>query len=348
MRRAFITFGIIVFLLYCRASVVNQNEVAIPGYKLVKVDVLGGKTRAEWDADPQQQFTRLMELESKKYQLPVGSKIPAGSGETSKMSKPGVTDAEGNISPDHPLTSDDFAHMLAQAPTGTGLTLELRDSLAIYALADHKYILRDPVFPPGSGDAPDVKPLYNYDQVLNKSIIDGLINDGIKQVTITGHSAPVNVQLGTALMVAIIFFTLFAALRPILWDPFIVMLEKRRREMEIGAEAERQNQVEEGRFADEKARRNAQLNREVQDLRMQGQRETAQMVGEIIKAARVDEKKVKLAGLREISDNASAAHAQLKQDVPALAQAVADALTPGFKGGDTRWERLAPPNEERN
>lgn len=335
MRRAFIAAGIAIFLLYCWASVAYQNEVAVPDYRLEKVDILGGKTRQQWDADTQGQFQRLMELEAKKYQFPDGVKIP-GSKKKGISSQEGVTDADGNISTAHPLTSDDFAHIISLAPAGAGVAMELRNTDAIYALTSHNYLLRDPVAMPDA--EPDAPPLFNYAEPVDKAMVDGLLLNGVKVITITGHGVPVSVELGTALMISVIFLTLAAALKPILWGPFMAMLEKRRHELEVGAEAERQNQAEEIRYADEKKARHAKLGREIQDLRMKGQAETTRAAGAIVKAAREVEKKEKLDGLRQLADAARETGGRLETDVPALAEEIAGALTPGKSA--PRWEGL--------
>lgn len=306
MRRAFIGFGLVVFAVYCWASVAYQNRVPVPDYKLVDVDLLGGMTRAAWDATPQTQFQQLMLLEGKKYQLPENSTsvIPAN----------------------RPLTSDDFAKLIAAAPAGQGVTMKLRDTSAIYGLLAHNYLLRDDIPAPGNPDGP---PLYAGGTPLDKKMLDNLRQLGWKTITITGHAPPVNFQVGTALMVAIIFLTLVAALKPVIWGPFMVLLEKRRRELEIGAEAERQNQIEASRYEEESRRRNADLHRNVQELRMRTQRDTTKQTGEILREAREQEKAVKIEGLRELDAAAREAGSKLDSQMPELAEAVADLLTPG-------------------
>ena len=315
MRRAFIAFGILVFLVYCWASVVYQNQVAVPGYRPVVVDVLDGMTREAWEADQAAQFQRLMTLENRHYQMP--------------------TDAAGNIPPDRPLTSDDFAGFVAAAPAGQPVRVPLRDAGAIYALLGRNYLLRDSVPDPADADG---APLYLGGRPLDKAMLDDLRERGVRTITVTGHGAPVNFQLGTSVMIAIIFLTLVAALKPVIWDPFLAMLEKRRRELETGAEAERQNQLEATRFEEERRRRTAQLAMDIQQLRLQGQRETAKEAGEMIRAARDREKEIKIAGLREIGQAADRADAAMRERIPDLARELADALTPG--SGGTRWERL--------
>lgn len=313
MRRLFIAFGILIFLVYCWASVVYQNQVDVPDYKLVEVDVLGGVSRSVWDGDQQVQFQRLMVLEGKQYQMP--------------------EDAKGDISPDKPLTSDDFAAFVAKAPAGQPVKVQLRDTSAIYGLLAHNYLLRDSIPDPAGA-----QPQYVGGRPPDKAMLDDLRGKGVKVITVTGHGAPVNFQLGTSLMIAVIFFTLAAALKPIVWDPFLAMLERRARELEIGSEAERQNQQEAVRFEEEKRRRYTAMNRDVQDLRMQGQREIAGEAGAIVKEARDREKEVKLAGLREIGQAAGLAEAEMERRIPELAQQVADALTPGMSG--LQWERM--------
>lgn len=308
MRKAFIAFGIIAFLVYCWASVAYQNEVDVPKYKLVEVDLLGGRTRAEWDANSQARFQRLMELEGKQYQLPV--------------------DAAGEISPDRALASDDFTRYIAAAPAGQPVMMKVRDTSAFYSLLSHKYLLRDSIDDPGDPDGP---PLYLGGQPLDKKMLDDLNARGYGTITVTGHGSPVGFQFGTSIMIAIIFLTLVAALKPIIWQPFMALLDKRTKELEMGAEAERQNQIESARYMEEEKRRHGELYREIQEIRMRGQRETAKQAGLVVKEARDKEKQLKLRSLKEIGESAASAREKLAEDVPALAEAVADALTPGKK-----------------
>ncbi|MCD8138230.1 MAG: ATP synthase F0 subunit B [Planctomycetaceae bacterium] len=308
MRRAFIAFGIAVFLVYCWASVAYQNQVDVPGYKDVQIDLLGGMSRQRWDASPQEQFQRLTTLENKRYQLPL--------------------DAEGDTG--RPLTADDFLQVIAGTEGGP-VRMRLRDPEAIYSLLSHNYLLRDSIM---ESSDPRAQPIYVGGGAIDKEMLDDLRERGIRTITVSGHAAPVNFQLGTGLMVAVIFFTLVAALKPVLWGPFLVMLEKRRRELEIGAEAERQNQQETIRFEEEKRKRHAELDRDMQALRLDGQRENARLANGIIHAARDREQEVKLAGLRDIRLNAETTKGELDARVPELAEMMAAALTPGA-GGDT-------------
>lgn len=328
MRRLFIAFGLAVFLAYCWASVTYQNQVRVPGYRAVTVDVLGkGRTRAQWDADPQAQFRRLTELESAKYQLPEG-KGAAGSENPV---------ASGGVPPDRPLTSDDFAAMIARLAPDQGLVMELRDTSDIHRLANRNYLLRDPVMPPGAD--PDRPPLYNYASPLDKETIDGLLANGIGVVTVTGHGSPVSFEIGTAVMVAIIFLTLLAALKPVLWEPFRIMLDKRRQELKAGTEAARRNQEDEAKLAEAGRAENARLLRELDDLRRRARAEAELAAGEIVDEARQAGKDVKQEGLRRIGQAADSARRRLDGEIPELARLIADALTPGGAPADKNAEK---------
>lgn len=333
MRKVFIAFGIGVFLLYCWASIAYQNQVDVPGYRLVGIDLLGGVSRDAWDADSQVRFQRLMELETKNYQLPEDASIKAGKPGEANVGRHAHADADGNIPVDRPLNSDDFAWLIANAPKNGPVTMKLRDTSAIYGLLAHNYLLRDSIPWPGNPDGP---PLYLGGYPLDKDMLDRLRALDITVITVTGHAEPVNFLPGTALMIAVIFLTLVAALKPILWDPFLVMLEKRRHELEVGGEAERQNQLEASRFQAEERRRRDELNRAIQELRLREQHETVRQSGEIIAEAREREKAAKLKGLREMGLAVAKAERKLEGTIPELAGTIADALTPGKAG--PRWD----------
>lgn len=305
MRKLFIAAGILIFLVYCWASVALQNVVDVPRYRDVEIDLLDGASREAWDADPQSRFQRLMNLETLRCQRPEG--------------EPGA---------DNPLSSGDFEKHIAAHP-GSPVMMKLRDSGEFTALLAQKFLLRDPVPDPADGaDNPDARILYSGGTPLNKAMLDDLNSRGVLTVTVTGHAAPVRFQLGTAVMIAVIFFTLVAALMPILWTPFIAMLEKRRRELDAGAEAERQNQQEAVRLQEETRRRNMEMGLRANEERMRGRRETAKEAGAVVRDARDREKEVKLSGLRDIGLAAEHARREMENQIPELAGRIADAVMP--------------------
>ena len=113
MRQIFIACGIGLFLAYCWASVVYQNRVAIPGYRPVDVDLLGGMSRAAWMVDSQARFQRLMALEGERYQWPEDAgDPPPGSG----------------ILPNQPIPSEGFEAVVRSAPGDGPVILRLLDT----------------------------------------------------------------------------------------------------------------------------------------------------------------------------------------------------------------------------
>jgi F0F1-type ATP synthase membrane subunit b/b' len=302
VRKAFIAFSILAFLVYAWASVAYQNLAAVPDYARIELDLLDGRARADWDADQQGQFQRLMDLENRAYQLP----------------------EDAGADSFRPLRADDFSRHIDAHP-GQPVMMRLRDTSAFTALLDKKYMLRDPIYNPVN---PQGEPLYFGGAPLDKAMLDDLRNRGIPAIAVSGHAPAVNFQIGTAIMIALIFFTLVAALKPTIWDPFTLMLEKRMKQLEQGGEAQRRNQLEADKFAAEREKLNAEVAREIQTLRLSGQRETAKEANAIVRAAREKEKEVKLAGLRGIALAGEAAREAVEKDIPSLAEAIADAVTP--------------------
>ncbi len=103
-----------------------------------------------------------------------------------------------------------------------------------------------------------------------------------------------------------------------------------------GTEAQRRNQLEADRFAAEKERRNAEMARDIQALRLDGQRETAKEANALVRAARDREKEVKFAGLRDIAAAAETAREAMEKEIPALAELVAEAVAPRAGTGRDR------------
>lgn len=138
-----------------------------------------------------------------------------------------------------------------------------------------------------------------------------------------GEGTPVGFDIGTGIMILIIFLCLVAALKPILWDPFQALLDRRQKELTIGAEATRQNQVEEAKLEEDTKRQNAKLMQEMQAKRMHAQQEIARETGTIIKTAKAEEKKDRHAELQRINAESRLASKQLEDEIPAMAEAIA-------------------------
>ncbi len=198
--------------------------------------------------------------------------------------------------------------------------MELRDPVEIETLANHGYHLRDPVYDPLH---PHDQPLVNFGVPLDKSLINALNGLGVKAVTIVGEGSPVDVDIGSMVMILIIFLCLVAALKPILWDPFQALLDRRQKELAIGAEAARQNQLEEAKLEEDKKRQNAKLMQEMQAKRMQAQQEIARETTTIVKTARADEKRDRHAELQRINAESHLAYKQLEDEIPGMAEAIA-------------------------
>ena len=313
LRQAFIVVGILIFLLYVRASVVYQNQIDVPNYRTVSVNILGNRSRQEWDADPGSQFAQLMRLENQRFQLPPGVEVTV----------PGRGGQDVVLTSDRSLTSEDFTALIAKAPPGAGLVMELRDTSAINSLVSHGYILRDAIYDP---EHPHEAPLIDSAEPVNKALIDRLHELGVPVITITGHGSAVDVDYGTMIMVFIIFLCLVAALKPILWDPFQIMLDKRQKELAIGAEATRHNQTESAKLESERVQRNANLMRDIQGKRMAGQQRTAKEVDAVIQAARDEEKAARMSGFQEVGAAVRSAEEGVQSDIPKLADAIAGAV----------------------
>lgn len=319
LRQGYIGLAIAVFLVYCWASVAYQNQVAVPDYKPVSVDLLGGKTRAQWDAEESERFSRLMILENKRYQLPADARITLR----------GEDGEDRVVGPDMPLTSGDFAAVIAQSPPGGGVVMALRDPTAIYALEGENYLLRDAIYDPANPDEP---PLINFAERVDKRLIDSLRGLGVNVITITGHGSPVGFDPGTAIMLAIIFFALVAALKPVLWDPFQALLDRRQKELDMGSEAARSNQAETARLEEERVRRNAALAWEIQAERMRRRQETAREAEAVVSKAKREEKAARHLQLQDLGESADRAGLKLREDAPELAEAIVDAVL-GREGG---------------
>lgn len=309
MRKASIALGVALFLAYGWASVAYQNMIPLPDYRMVELDVRNGMDRDAWEKSDQARFQRLTRLEEEKYQLPEAN----GAGEGDYASS------------DRPLAAADFELFAARAPAVGPALIRLRDASAFHRFLARGYSLRDDIENPENPYGP---PLYPGGRRLDKKMLDDLRRRGMERIAVVGHGDPVGFLPGTAIMVAVIFLTLVAVLKPILWDPFQALLEKRLREIEAGEEMGRQNQAEAARFEDERRRRQADLHRDIQEIRLKGQREAAKRAGDIVRAAREGGKEAQCAGADELNAAFLDSERELESRIAEFAAAIADAAAP--------------------
>ncbi|MDR3211492.1 MAG: hypothetical protein LBU79_06215 [Planctomycetota bacterium] len=309
LRKTYLFLAILLFLLYAWASVAYQNQVDVPQFHNQEIDLLGGMTRAEFDAQGDSQFIILMQLENRHYQLTLEESF---------------TDANGKaIASDRPLTASDYSAIIASFPPEAKPKLQVRNPADIYALVGLNYHLRDPVYDPHN---PFGNPLINHAEPVTRELIVRLQELGVSHITVSGIDAPVKFEAGTALMVGLIFLALVAALKPALWDPFLALIERRQLEITQGADAARHNQEESERLTAERNSRQGQIVRKIQAERLRQEQEASNQADSIMQEAQKEEKALRLQEMRELTQQATVVASNLQEEVAPLAREIAHSL----------------------
>lgn len=300
-RKTFITSVAVLFLAYCWAAYVYQNEVNVPRYFTVSVDLLGGKVPEVWERDSAYQFQWLNSLENKHYQPLQTQSIWLGNGK--------------QLPTNAPISSKDFAELIKDRLENRQATLiELRDPAAIHSLVDKRYTLRNQVH--GTQ--------YKGGEPITKQMIDNLIEKDVKTIAVSGELPPVSLQMGTILMVGLIFLALVAALKPMVWTPFINLLVAREKLLDDGADLIRRNAQENARFEKERQTRLRSIKNDIQSIKSRKRQEALRNAGDIIRSARLEERRLKAQGLTEIHTAENEGKAHLMKQIPELAKEIAD------------------------
>lgn len=218
----FIAFVLVILIAYCFGSASNFGYTDVPRYVEKKIDILGGMSMEEWESNKAARDNRLKELVRAGYQPPIDGYNFAKQLSYDKT---------------HTLTADDYVNIVKLEPI-VATKLSVRDPSAVLDLASMNYTIRDDII----GSKGNV--IAKSGDVLDKNALDALIGVNIKRIRIVGTGGVVSIELGTMIMVPLIFLALLAALKIIMFDPLIKIMDERAEEIAVGSEQAKINRID--------------------------------------------------------------------------------------------------------
>jgi F-type H+-transporting ATPase subunit b len=291
----------VLFVGYYWTAVRHWHLMPLPDYAVEEVDLLGGKTPAAWADDETFQNEHLRHLDRTFYQPTAeGLTLPGGR----------------RLGPGEVLTRADFRALIEGGTTG----IALRNPSAIREIAKKGYKLRNPVADPEAGLD------YHGGERLAKPVIDDLLRAGMDRVAVVGAGEMISIQLGTMMMVILVFLALVAALQNALWDPVLALIDERRRTVEEGEARARANRTDRVEIEEEGRRLNANVRREYMKDLTATQREAGREADRILHEARDEAQRLRQEAHREIEREIEAAAEVLEKQRSTLAREVASAV----------------------
>lgn len=310
MKKGFIIFVLAVFALYCYLATVQSAYVPVPQYLSVTVDLMNGMTPTAWNRDPTAQKEYFRELERRSLQP------PATGWHFSQ---------ELTFAPDYVLKADDFRRILEAEPV-TARDLPVRDPRKIMALSDKDYRLRDNIVVAG-------RLQFVEGSSLDKAAIDRLLAAGFHEVRVVGKGGMVSPEAGTMLMVVLIFLGLLCALRIVLFDPLVALVDERNAEIERGQEQARENRKRAAQLEQESLQKRRELRQQhIREL-VKARHAVMREADAILHEANVEAHRLRDNAHLEMKKVVAGAEQALRGEVEGLARQILEQITGRAAGG---------------
>lgn len=292
---------------YAYGVVKYHGTAPVPGYKVVSLDLRPA-------ADPKSGKSFLNDLARERY-LAVpkdGEKINCAA----------------------TLTEDDFAKMAARSPEQR----QVIDQSALLEFAAKRLHFRDDVVANGHqyhGRRPgkDGQPAAMTGDPITIEAAWDLALGGVARLPVDGHGETVAVQPGTMLMIILIFLGLFCALKIILYDPLLKIMDERDAEIAAGTASQRANAAKAAAIEARRNEKRAALRREYQHELSAARYEVQKVADGVVRAARDEARKASDENSRAIAEAAAEAKAQLAGAAPALGAEIANRVLGLTEGG---------------
>ncbi len=299
LRKLFIVAVVAVFVGYCVMAYRNYTTLPLPDFRLEEVDIMKC-SRSVWESDPTYANERVQELAAIQYQPPAGGlKLPTGE----------------VIPPDKVLSADDFDKIVRAYTLSSDARvplIALRNPEDILALAEKDYQLRNPM--------PD------YDlkggEPITKEMIEFLHSRGLQRIPVVGEGETVAIEWGTMLMTVLIFLALVFALRLIIFDPLLGILDARNAELEEGQRLAKENRQEAKRLQDERKQRLADVRRAYMKQLQDVQHEALKEADGILRKARIEGHRMRDNATKEMRKAVRETEESLMNEVPALGEEI--------------------------
>lgn len=305
----FIILVLVIFVAYCFGSASNFSYIEIPQYVDKNINVLGELSMQEWESDKAARDDRLKELVRADYQPP-STGFHFGKGRSYDRT--------------YALSAEDYVQIVKNEPK-LSLDLPVRDSSEVLALAGMGYTIRDDVI------GPKGETIASAGEVLDKKILDKLDSLGITRIRVVGLGGVVSIESGTMLMVPLIFLALLAALKLIMFDPLIKIMDERSEEIDDGTEQAKLNRVEVAKLAKESKDKFDQVRREHLFALGKAKHEIKIQSETVIHEANEEALKAREEAHKELQKTLTGVEQELRGRVDELAQ---DIVAQVIKGGN--------------
>ncbi|MFW5856501.1 MAG: hypothetical protein ACOCX4_01375 [Planctomycetota bacterium] len=295
MRKLVVLVVLVVFGAYCVLAHQERIWYAVPGYETVQLDILGGATPTQWNAEAygSRRYDRLNELARRGLQP---AEIPPA--------------AQGlGLAPDRPLQREDYEALVAAGVT----ELPVRDPARIAAFADKRLHARQNM------TTAEGEVVVTEGAELDKAAIDRLLAAGLDRVAVVGSGDVVGFN-ATVFLVVLIFVGMTVALMDIFWDPMTALIDRRTAEIREGAQCLRTNRLERERIEREREDGLREVHQDYQTRLRAARQKTFAEVDAMVDKATNELKGQREQTARERRKALAEAEEQLRAETPALAR----------------------------
>lgn len=310
MKKLFILLVLGVFAAYCHGAYHAYGTIPTARYADMTLDIMG-MSPAAWVKDPTAARDRLNALARSQYYPPLAG-----------YAEPAL--AELGLDPDTPLTVADYQAILEHAP-GHARNLPVRDPAALLAVVDQRLRLREPI-QVGETEYPAGTP-------VTMAVADALSHVERERIPVVGQGSPIGFELGTMMMTILIFLALVMALRLVLFDPILKIMDEREKEIADGVALAKRNREETERLAAERKAAFSAMRREHLANLSRTQQEAMKEADVILKEAKTEAHRIRDNAHHEFRQWRHAAEPEVMKEVDAFADMMVNAVLDDKNGG---------------
>lgn len=288
MKYFIIAVVVAVFGAYVYGVAKYHGTVPVPPLRQITLDVTEG---VDWQTNPNSANERLRALSRYRYL---------------------AVDNNGAILADKILTDADFKNI---AKTERARKYPVGDQSKLLDLADRRYKLTNDIVVGAT--------TYQAGTTVDLALLKKVFADGkLARLSISGTGETISIQPGTMLMVVLIFVALLCALKIVLFDPLLKIVDERHAEIAASAEYLRNNHHAAQGLASERGELRLKIRREHITALAAARYEVVKTADNMLKDARNEARKIHDESMHEIGEALKAAHTQLAREVPAFAKQI--------------------------